>query len=385
MNLHRLSTATFVIALIAVPFAARADQIHKEIPVSAGGELEIDLRTGGSITVRAGDEAVAAITVERGGRDAADIEVTVEPSPRGARIAAHYRHSVNNNSSDLAIEARVPKHFSVTLKTMGGDVHLDGLVGKFDGETMGGGLELNALEGEVELSTMGGEIRVTKSKLDGKVSTMGGDVLVEDVEGSLKGSSMGGAVTYRNVRRGSGTAPGGRSPVVMSSMGGDLKVDDAPDGAEVKTMGGTVRVRSAAGYVKAETMGGDINIDRIDGWVDASTMGGDITVTMTGDPATGRRDVRLDSKSGELRLAVPADLAMDIDIELQYTRNSTRRYRVVSDFPLKIEEDSEWDSSHGTSRKTIRATGRQGAGTHRIVLRTVNGDVYLSRAPGASK
>lgn len=35
--------------------------------------------------------------------------------------------------------------------------------------------------------------------------------------------------------------------------------------------------------------------------------------------------------------------------------------------------------------KTIRATGRQGAGTHRIVLRTINGDVYLSRAAGASK
>ncbi|MEO8503332.1 MAG: hypothetical protein ABI609_05500 [Acidobacteriota bacterium] len=381
MNFHRLSTLAAAAAFIALPVVARADQIHKDIPVTAGGELEIDLRTGGAITVVAGDEGTAAITVNRAGRDASEIEVTVEPSAHGARVTARYTHSFNNRSSDLAIEARVPKRFSVSVKTMGGDVRLEGLEGKFEGETMGGALELTDLRGQVDLSTMGGEIHVSRSKLDGKVSTMGGDVRVEDVEGTLKGSSMGGSVTYRNVRRGDGKSGDSKgTPVVMSSMGGDLNVDDAPDGAEVKTMGGNVHVRSAGTFVKAETMGGDVKLDRVDGWIRAGTMGGDITATVTEGIGGARRDVELDSKSGELRLTVPASLAMDIDIELQYTRNSTRRYRVVSDFPLTTTESSAWEGSFGTPRKTIHATGKQGAGTHRIVLRTVNGDIYLTRA-----
>ena len=53
----------------------------------AGGELEIDLRTGGR-SRWAGEEGTAAITVSREGRDAAEIEVTVEPSARRPRHRA---------------------------------------------------------------------------------------------------------------------------------------------------------------------------------------------------------------------------------------------------------------------------------------------------------
>ena len=127
-------------------------------------------------------------------------------------------------------------------------------------------------------------------------------------------------------------------------------------------------------------MGGDVELDRVDGWIRADTMGGDIKATVIDRSRGGRHDVELDSQSGELHLTVPGSLAMDIDIELQYTRNSTRRYRVVSDFPLTTTESSAWEGSFGTPRKTIHAIGKQGAGTHRIVLRTVNGDVYLTRA-----
>ncbi len=383
MKLSRYAVLALLSA--AAPGAVFADRIEKHLTASSGQTLEIDLRTGGGITVRPGAEGAVDVIADRGTRNPDECEVTIESSPRGVRIASRYLGHRNNNSSNLEIEVRVPRRFDVELRTMGGDVHLEGLEGSFSGSTMGGGLELLALTGKTDLSTMGGAIHVAHGRLDGKVSTMGGDVLIEDMDGNLRGSSMGGKVTYRDARKdGAGDAQGG--PIVMSSMGGDIDVDDAPRGAEVSTMGGDVRVRSARDHVKAQTMGGDIRLDRVDGWVDASTMGGRVEVTVvggtTGQP-DARRDVRLDSKSGDLRLTVPDGFAMDVDIEIAYTRNSTRRYRVISDFPLQTEDEgAEWDSSEGTPRKTIRVRGRVpgGATPARVVLSTVNGDVYLKRA-----
>ncbi|HVT58492.1 MAG TPA: DUF4097 family beta strand repeat-containing protein [Thermoanaerobaculia bacterium] len=379
--------AFFILAAcLALPPAARADRIEKQVSVTAGQQLDIDLESGGAITIRGGDDRTASFTVDREGRDAAETEVTIEAtSGGGARIATRHVGRRDSYSTNLRIDIRLPQRFSVHLKSMGGSVHLAGLDGKFEGTTMGGDLELSELNGEAHLKTMGGDVRVSKSKLDGRITTMGGKVQLEDIEGNLQGHSMGGTVTYQNVRGGKEGSRGdsSRGAVVMSSMGGDLRVEDAPAGAELRTMGGNVRVRSAAKYVKATTMGGDIEIDRVDGRVDATSMAGDIKVTLvegSGGSAAEPHDVKLDSKSGELHLAVPADLAMDIDIQLFYTRASRRNYRVHSDFPLKIEESSEWDTTHGSPRKLIHATGRQGAATHRIELSCINGDVYLTRA-----
>jgi len=373
-----------LIALLAaaVPGAAFADRIEKHLTASAGQTLEIDLRTGGGITVRPGADGAVDVVADRGTRNPEDCEVTIESSSRGVRIASRYVGRRDSHSSNLEIEVRVPRRFDVEVKTMGGGVHLEGLEGSFSGSTMGGELELVGLTGKADLSTMGGEIHVAHGRLDGKVSTMGGDVLIEDIDGNLRGASMGGQVTYRDARRGAaGDSQGG--PIVMSSMGGDVNVDAAPRGAEVSTMGGDVRVRSAHDHVKAETMGGDIRLDSVDGWIDASTMGGKVEATVINGGAALRRDVRLDSKSGDLRLTVPDGFAMEVDIEIAYTRNSTRRYRVISDFALGTEDESaDWATGDGTPRKIIRVRGRVpgGAAPARVVLSTVNGDVYLKRA-----
>jgi hypothetical protein len=390
-----------LLATLSLPHGLAADRIEKQVPVTAGQRLVLELETGAAVAVHGAAVSAAVVVIDREGRDAADVEVTVEPTPSGgARIRTHFTGRGRSYSSSLRLDVRVPRRFGVELDSTGGSVHLDGLEGRFHGRTMGGELELTQLTGEVDLRTLGGDIRVASSKLNGKVSTHGGNVRFDDVEGDVEGSSLGGTVTYRNVRggrqpagatersgrRGSGgttpaaaAAESAHGAVVMSSLGGDLDVEHAPDGADLKTLGGNVRVRSAGRYVKAQTLGGDIVIDQVDGRVDATTMGGNITVNMVGG-AAGDRRVHLDSKSGELRLAVPSDLAMAVDIHLYYTRDSRRSYRVHSDFPLKIEESGEWDTTHGSPRKLIRATGRQGAGTHRIELVTINGDIYLTRA-----
>lgn len=191
-------------------------------------------------------------------------------------------------------------------------------------------------------------------------------------------------------------AHGGSSGVVkIHQMGGDINVQDAPEGAELATMGGSIHVGSAS-FVKANTMGGDIEVDRATGWVHASTMGGKVEIrqasgaihaaTMSGDVRahlTGAsatpREVKLSSMSGSILLTVPKDFGMEVHIKLAYTRNSSQSYRIIQHLGLTEHESADWDTHSGTPRKYIVATGRVGDGKNQVTIDTINGDVVLKQ------
>jgi len=202
-------------------------------------------------------------------------------------------------------------------------------------------------------------------------------VLLEDVTGNVKPSSMGGNVSQKNITRRSGEKSG--REVNISTMGGEINVDDAPEGAVLSTMGGPIHVRSAARFVKAKTMGGEVRLDAVDGWIDATTMGGDMEATMTGDPSVGKRSVALSSMSGDVTLRVPAGLSMDITIELSFTKEHEGEYTITSDFPVSQEVSPGWERDNGSPRKIIRGTGTVSGGNNRITLKTINGNVVLKK------
>ena len=122
----------------------------------------------------------------------------------------------------------------------------------------------------------------------------------------------------------------------------------------------------------------DIRIEAVDGWVTARTAGGDIDVTIKGAGGDSH-DARLTSEGGSIRLTVPEDFSMEIDITLVYTRKSDQSYRIRSDFPIETRESEGWDYSSGTPRKYIYGTGRAGGGANKIKIETTNGEVVLIR------
>ncbi|HVT61609.1 MAG TPA: hypothetical protein VHR45_24825 [Thermoanaerobaculia bacterium] len=369
--LARLAVLSLLTCL-GLPLAARAERIEQRVPVAAGRELKVDLEAPGSITIRGTNGNLVVVVVELEGRDATDTEVAVEPTRGGgARLTSRFARHKEEYRSKLRIEVRVPRRFGVQLLSMGGSVGLEGLDGEFDGRTMSGDLELTELSGKVDLKTMSGNIRVRLSKLDGSLTTLAGNVQFNGVEGGVEGKTMSGKV--------SGKATCASHAIKIVSFG-DLNIGDAPDGADLKTMRGNVLVRSAAVFVKAFTGAGNIVIDRIDGQIDARSISGDIRVNMEDGLRPGSHAARLESQSGEVHLVVPANLAMDIDIKIVSTASAGSSYRVHSDFPLKIEQSSESGWFLSSPRLVVHATGRQGAATHRIELRAVNGDVYLTRS-----
>ncbi len=381
--MFRSVLASFVLGSAALSFAAptiRAEAAGpREFRVSPGQTLTLDLKAGGGVKVT-GDGG-SAVSVSYSASEGSVVEF--DEGGDGLKVVTRYVTKSGHQSSNIDIEIHVPRRFDVAIDSMGGSLEIDGVEGAFRGQTMGGHLTLHDVRGEAHLKTMGGPIRLTESELDGSLETMGGEVLFQDVTGDVRGSSMGGNVRYERVTRRDGKrATLDRlgdvddvtdETVQITTMGGEIDVDEAPEGAALHTMGGDIHVKDARRFVSATTMGGDIVIDGADGWVKGTTMGGNIEATVVGSGG----DVTLQSMSGDITLTVPRGFGMQLDLEIAYTKESTQSYRIITDLELSRSGTDEWDHEHGSPRKYLRATGTAGGGGNRVTIKTVNGDIRI--------
>ena len=350
-----------------------AEKIEREFTTSSGRTLSIDLASGGDISIEGWNED----------------KILVKVGYRGVKDADFVDYRLSNGDLDISInfseddidrihfKIRVPIKFNIELETMGGDVTIIDVEGDFSGKTMGGDLEFSKLKGEINMTTMGGDISLEDAEIEGQLKTMGGDVDFNNVVGNIKGSSMGGDVTYNNVTQ--GDINDKRSKVEISTMGGDIEVSDANAGVEASTMGGDIEIKNAKKFVKVKTMGGDIELGAVDGWIKASTMGGDIEAVMVGNPDEGERGVSLSSMGGDIELTLPDGLSIDFAIQLTYTKNSSRKYKIISDFPMQIKESSDWKYKKGNPSKVIRGTGEVNGGKHSIRINTTNGNITIKK------
>jgi DUF4097 and DUF4098 domain-containing protein YvlB len=389
----RTSTKSLIAVLTAAVLLATGASLSfaeriETYDLKPGKKIVVELEDGGSIQVVGWNKSEAEITFSDQWRDLDDYETDIEETKYGLKISAELVAGENSNTS-LLVSLKVPRQVDIEFSTMGGCIQLEDIEGTFTGKTMGGNISIEDLKGDIEIKTMGGEIKVLDSELDGKIHTMGGPVLVKDVVGDIRASSNGGNVRYINVRRKSGRVSGPRridredadvtgKTVQISSMGGSIDVDEAPDGAVVFTAGGEIDIKDADKFVEAQTGGGDISIEFGSGRVEASTGAGDIDVDIKSDTKEDG-DVTLVTGTGDVTLTVPPGFSMELDIDLGYTRNSDRDYRIISDFEFDEERTQEWDREYGSPQKHIYGTGIIAGGRHLIRIRTVNGDVRIKK------
>ena len=163
------------------------------------------------------------------------------------------------------------------------------------------------------------------------------------------------------------------------TAGGGIHVDEAPEGAVVKTGGGDIDIRKASRFVRAETGGGNIDIEIASGTVTARTGAGDIDVRVEGGLGDGRDGIGLFTGYGEVTLILPGDASLELDLDLTYTRDSSRRYKITSDFEVDIRPTQNWNTEHGSAQKHIYGTGTINGGKHRVIVRNVNGNIRIKK------
>jgi len=376
-----------LVALVALaPVAQGSEEWEREFEVESGQKIELEMKHGGSLEVEGWDRDLVRIqcTEERNGIDAYEIEVTETRS--GLRFVAELEDR-RINSTNLKVKLMVPREFDIESESGGGEVSITGVTGDFRGRSAGGEITLTNVTGKANLTTGGGFITIEDSDLDGRVRSGGGGGVMRNVTGNVKATSGGGIVSYENVRdkQGDFRAPGGLSAegttagtVMYASAGGSIDLDEAPEGAIVQTGGGDIDIRRASRYVQAQTGGGDVEIEIEDGHVVARTGAGDIEVMVAGGLGDSRDGVDLRTGHGNITLVVPAGASLEFDVDLAYTRNSSRDFEIVSDLDLEIEHTQEWRRENGSNHwKHIYGTGTINGGEHRVVIHGVNGNIRI--------
>lgn len=423
-----LYTLALVACLSAVS-AARGDDVYtKEIEVEPGQTIWLEMDEGGSLTVEGWDRDAVRIECETNINSLEDYDFDSRKTAKGIRFSADLTR--RSQSTDLEVVLKVPHRFNIKTESAGGSINITDVEGEFSGRTGGGRICLTNVNGEANLKTGGGKIKVVDCELDGRISTGGSGALVKNVVGDVEVSSGGGIVKYENVRDRDGNLrvqKGLRShghdshwdhkrhskhwdhddhndghrtvnifhgddmeddfiadiltegTILQSTAGGSIRIKSAPDGAILQTGGGDIRVTNAKRIVKAQTGGGDIEVEVQDGSIIATTGAGEIVAVV--ERGFGKVDggCILSTGHGDITVTLPEDASVELDLDLSYTRNSSRDFRIDSDFDLEEENTKKWDSSHGTPRKHIYGTANLGGGDNVVRISTVNGNIRIKK------
>jgi hypothetical protein len=211
---------------------------------------------------------------------------------------------------------------------------------------------------------------------DGSATVRSGSTSVSSSGRSSTTISDGVTTTYVDDGPGKGTGFGA-SGIRMTTAGGPLTLETAPNGARLTTGGGEIRIGRSGGEVYAQTGGGDIDIGPSTGSVQARTGAGDVAIKLEG---TGEHSVDVMSGKGDVMLFLPRDINATLELETAYTNNLGHKTHIESDWPVTPTETSDWDASQGTPRRYIRVRQNIGRGGAVIRVRTVNGNIVLKRA-----
>ena len=168
------------------------------------------------------------------------------------------------------------------------------------------------------------------------------------------------------------TASTAEARIRQTSMGGDIDVRNAPDGAALRTMGGDIRIGTAAGHVVAKTMGGNIEVRQLDGSLDAGTMGGNVEVAV----ARGG-DIEISSMGGHIEITLPANFSANFVVQLEQDEEGPDN-EIVSDFPLQIREQAK-DNWFRPDTTVLHGTGKNGTGANLVKITTIGGDIRIRR------
>src|SRR5258705_7540189 len=220
-------------------------KIQNEIDVSSGQKLILDLDTGGSVVISGWDKNSVFVKADMNGRDAQDCEFQMDKISGGVRIRSLYKGNSQSYSTAFHFELNVPKNFNVQLNSAGGAVKIVRLNGEMEGTTGGGEILIEDAKGKVNLSTGGGEINILRSQVDGDVNTGSGDIHFDDVKGDINESTGSGSV-IRNGKSKGHVKPASlhekQGELRIEKAGGDIDVDDAPNGIRANTGGGGNRI-----------------------------------------------------------------------------------------------------------------------------------------------
>lgn len=255
---------------VAINGSVIDDVIEHTFKVRPGGELVVDTEKG-SVEVEVGSSSEVRVVIERKSRGASmdDIErlgFDFDQEGNRVRVLGKYdgiRPQGKANRFDIHIRILVPEKYDISLKTSGGSVEVDDVIGNVEARTSGGSMTFGRIDGPVNARTSGGSITLEESTSNAVLHTSGGSITLGRVRGTV----------------------------------------------DANTSGGMIRIDRAEASVLAKTSGGRISVNEVRGSIEATTSGGGIDVYISEQP---RSDSRLSTGGGQIKVSLAPSLKLDI-------------------------------------------------------------------------
>jgi DUF4097 and DUF4098 domain-containing protein YvlB len=352
---------------------------------------------GGRLVVRAD---FGSVSVMPGARDRMSCQVSLRAfsaDPESARqLLSSYRLSLQRlaggelalvgeftrpnsspNKLSVSYQIRVPLKFNLNLKTQGGELRVEQLQGELSGVTAGGDIRTGDVTGPVRVETAGGDIELGNigSRLEAR--TAGGGIRVGDVQGDASLETRGGEIRAGRIL-GSVTAQtaggdiilrGATGPVRAQTAGGQIRIGQCNASIHALTAGGSIHLQGARGLVDAQTAGGNIDLYRIESAVRAQTAAGRILAEINAKPQTFGAS-QLMTASGDVQVFLPPDLPLTIKAAIAQALG----HRIVSDFPLRIQNQEE-----SFRQRSQLGEGQLNGGGNLLQIRTVMGNIEIRK------
>ncbi len=266
----RILNKVILCGLALLPVAAAGDDFEETLSVPFGGTLRIELPAG-SIDVDTHDEELVEIDADLTGGMELEItqegdEVTVSGRARGGLLGFL-------QFGRIRVHARVPERFHLDLRTRGGHIDVQELIGHVVARTSGGHIEVQEIQGNVAAETSGGGIEAKEVDGDLFATTSGGGIRISEVSGRIEAETMGGGIRVSEAF----------ADVFARTTGGSIEVDfEGEPGGELYTTGGNIHIQIPEDFgihLRAKTTGGSVRIDdefTISGHVDRGRVDADL-------------------------------------------------------------------------------------------------------------
>jgi len=256
----------------------------------------------------------------------------------------------NAGNARVNMEIQVPRKAALEITTGRGDVRVIGrdgdvklTTGRGDGqvEDVNGKAELHVRHGDVTANKVTGDLSIEGRVDDSTIADIGGQVeLRGDFFGSMNVSRVPKAVRFQS----------SRTDLEIAKLDGDMTMETGD--LRVSALSGPVTLRSRSKDIRFENFSGDLNLD---------DSNAEIDIRVTKLPV-GNIDIT--NRNGQINLTLPDKAAVTVDA-------TVRNGDIRSEFPdVKVEN----------MRDTNHASGKLGAGTASIRLRTEHGDIDIRKS-----
>jgi hypothetical protein len=234
--------------------AGPSARLFETLAVAPGGTLFVDLDCGSvhiesqeaaEVAVRAEAETLlggdALFTLSRQGND-----VVVEGDVHGGLSWLACARKVR-------VRVRVPRDWSVDVRTRGGRIRARDVGGRAALETSGGEVDLRGCAGPALALSSGGPLWIEHVDGDLRAETSGGAIGVRDVGGAIDATTSGGPIDVR-LRTGAG------AELDAETSGGFVRVDAPLESATRGPWRVVGRIRGGGPPVRLRTSGGWIRV-----------------------------------------------------------------------------------------------------------------------------